>query len=450
MRFFSFIVALITTLVAFGTCRTDSVNVLFRVGQSHFDPSLGENGAVMNDFVANVRSQMGKGGVERIVIYGYASPDGQPKANERLASNRCASLAEYIASHTGVNRALIEQCPEGIGWTELRRLVATNPDVPHRDEVIDILDNTPLQVLDSRGRVVDGRKKQLMDLAGGRAWKWLTIHLFPQIRNAIGISFYTNETSDRTEELNEGVIEKCVEAKETGDQTVELQDASGEAKAPEAIQEQVTEVISIYESDDASIAHVSSGSSDESVNPLTESSEKTHSILALKTNLLYYGLLLPNAELEWLINKHWSVAVEGNVAWWGSYKKERSYRLALLDAEGRYWIKPRAPWHGMYVGLIAGGGWYDIEKGTPGHYGWGLMSGVTFGYMWPVTRTLSLEAGIGAGYAHIVDKEYEPIEGHHVYLRTRKINYFGPVKLNFSLVWRFLDRKKPIIANPAS
>lgn len=167
-----------------------------------------------------------------------------------------------------------------------------------------------------------------------------------------------------------------------------------------------------------------------------------YSCISLKTNLLYYGVLLPNIELEWLFNPHWSVALEGNLAAWGSYKRERSYRLTLIDAEGRWWFKTRGPWHGMYAGVIAGGGWYDFEKGTPGYHGWGLMTGLSFGYMWPVTRTLSLEAEIGAGFMHTRYKEYEPIENHHVYIRTKDLNYFGPIKLKFALSWRFMETFK--------
>lgn len=160
---------------------------------------------------------------------------------------------------------------------------------------------------------------------------------------------------------------------------------------------------------------------------------------AVKTNMLYYPILMPNLELEWLVNDRWSVALEGNLAWWGSYEKEQSYRVNVIDAEVRRWIKPRAPWHGMYAGLIAGGGYYDLEKGTPGYYGSGLMTGLSFGYMWPITGRLSLESELGVGYVYTRYKEYTPFEGHHVYLRTKELNYFGPIKLKFSIVWRFFD-----------
>lgn len=165
MRLLSFILVIFTAFVSVGANCADSVNVRFRVGHRYFDPSLGNNRMVMNSFVGSVRNALKEGDVERIVVYGYASPEGQPKANERLARNRCLSIAEYISAHTGVKRELIETRPEGIGWNELRALVASDPAVPYQQKVLDILDNTPLRVLDARGQVISGRKKQLMDLA---------------------------------------------------------------------------------------------------------------------------------------------------------------------------------------------------------------------------------------------------------------------------------------------
>ena len=61
---------------------------------------------------------------------------------------------------------------------------------------------------------------------------------------------------------------------------------------------------------------------------------------------------------------------------------------------------------------------------------------------WPINHKLSFEAGIGGGYAYTRYKEYTPFEGHHIYQRTKEVNYFGPLKVKFSLVWRFLDRNK--------
>ena len=158
---------------------------------------------------------------------------------------------------------------------------------------------------------------------------------------------------------------------------------------------------------------------------------------AVKTNILYDGALLPNLEAEWLINKRWSVALEGDVAWWKHDPSHRYYQLAVVSPEVRYWFRTSDLWHGMYIGLFAGGGLYDLENRKNGYQGEGAMTGLSFGYMWPIGKHLSLEAGVGAGYMYTRYKEYEPADGHYLYQRTKSLNYFGPLRVKFSIGWRF-------------
>ena len=165
--------------------------------------------------------------------------------------------------------------------------------------------------------------------------------------------------------------------------------------------------------------------------------------LALKTNLLYDAALLPNIEVEWRLNNILSLALEVGVAWWGKYSNKKSYRLAMVSPEVKRWFFTRGPWHGLSVGLFAGAGLYDFEKSTKGYRGEGVMGGLSVGYMWPVSRCLSLEAAIGGGYMFTRYKEYLPIGGHHAYQRTKNLNYFGPLKVKFSLVWRLWNINKP-------
>ncbi len=419
-------IAALTTIIVFGQSMSDSVKVYFDIAQWQFNPSLGDNAASMNAFIEKVRVAYEAHNLDRIAIRAYASPDGPDRLNQRLSVERCDAIAGLIVERAGINRNLIEAMPEGVAWAELRRLVAETPDVPSQEKILDIIDNTPVWVFDGKGRIVSSRKKQLMDLRGGRPYNWLLEHIFPKLRNSVAVSLYLR-----------------AEAPE-----VMPADDDAAAAAPDTLC--VAPVPLPVEQDSVSVAVDVAVAGDGTGEASAEGqlSPPYHRI-ALKTNLLYYGLLLPNLELEWLINKHWSVAAEGNLAWWGSYKHEKSYRLTLIDGEGRYWIKPRAPWHGMYAGVMAGGGWYDLENGSPGHYGWGVMSGLTFGYMWPIKRNLSLEAEIGAGYMYTRYKDYEPIEGHHVYLRTKEMNYFGPLKLKFSIVWRFLEVNKSKRVNTA-
>lgn len=166
--------------------------------------------------------------------------------------------------------------------------------------------------------------------------------------------------------------------------------------------------------------------------------------LAVKTNLLYDAVLMPSLEVEYRIDDRWSVNLEGDVAWWKNDGRHRYYQLATVSPEGRYWFGTRKPWHGHYVGVFGGFSWYDLENGARGYRGEAETVGLSYGYMFPVGRSLSFEAGIGIGYMHSEYEEYLPIDGHYVYQQTSRMNYFGPLKLKFALVWRLwnTDGKK--------
>ncbi len=156
---------------------------------------------------------------------------------------------------------------------------------------------------------------------------------------------------------------------------------------------------------------------------------------SIKTNLLYDAALMPSLEVEYRINERWSVAVEGNMAWWHNDGKHKYYQLATILPEARYWFKPQGQRRGHYVGLFGGGGWYDLENGGRGYKGEGGMIGLSYGYQFPVGKYFSFEAGAGVGYAHTEYEEYLPIDGHYVYQETKRTSYFGPLKLKFSWVW---------------
>ena len=102
----------------------------------------------------------------------------------------------------------------------------------------------------------------------------------------------------------------------------------------------------------------------------------------------------------------------------------------------------RQPVARHYLGVFGGFTWYDLENGKEGYQGEAEMVGVSYGYMFPIGRRLSLEAGIGLGYMHSKYEEYLPIDGHYVYQQTNRMNYFGPLKLKFALVWRLWDTDK--------
>ena len=166
--------------------------------------------------------------------------------------------------------------------------------------------------------------------------------------------------------------------------------------------------------------------------------------LSVKTNLLYDVILLPSLEFEYRFNKHWSVNLEGTMAWWHKDTKHKYYQLAQISPEVRYWFKSEGTRKGHYFGLFIGGGWYDLENGNRGYKGEGEYAGISYGYMFPIGKYFALEAGIGAGFLHANSEDYLPIDEHYVYQQSIRTNYFGPLKLKLAFVWNigcWMERK---------
>lgn len=441
-RIISCTLAIFIVFIAYGQTQTDSVKVYFNLNHASFDPTLGNNASSMDSFIDKVRMVVKSDDLDHIVIHGYASPDGTISINERLAKKRSEAIAAYIISKIGISKEKVRTKSHGVAWDELREIVADNKNIPGHDRIMEILNNKSLRLYSPDGKVVDERNKRLMSLDNGKPYRWMLEHIFPKLRYVHAISIYRkSESCDRSLVLypeNDNTTEPDpANAIIISDKENAFTDIDQDIKKfpPHDTGNELSD------KDTPTLSETQSNIINSNIPPCYR--------MALKTNMLYDAVLMPNLEIEWLFNDRWSVALEGNVAWWGKYSRNKSYRIAVIDSELRRWIKPRAPWHGMFIGLFAGGGWYDLLHGSPGYYGYGIMSGMSLGYMWPIGKRLSLEAGIGAGYLHTRIKEYQPYEGHHLYQRTRSLNYFGPLKLKLSLAWRFWDKNKSKQRNSA-
>lgn len=422
-----FIVLLISGTLAAATAAAqvpaDSAKVYFRLGHRQYDPSFENNSSGMNPFVNEVKRHNATSNIERITVRSYTSPDGSNAANERLSRNRCRTISEYLLNETGIDPSLIHTEAEGIAWDELTRMVEADTSVPYREEVLELLRTTPVWVFDDDNRVVGGRKKSLMELRGGVPYRWLYTNIFPALRNAVAVSLFVKQPDATTEP-----------AAEKNEKTESL----GNPENPENL-----ENLESLENPE----QLGSLEQLENPAPAVETLPASHTPwhrLAIKTNLLYDAILMPSLEVEYRFNDRWTVNAEGDVAWWHNDPKHKYYQVMILSGEGRYWFKHynNRPWHGFYVGAFGGGGKYDLENGNRGYKGTGYMAGISAGFMFPVNRNISFEAGLGVGYLTTKYEEYLPFEGHYVYQQTSRTGYFGPLKLKFALVWRLWDINK--------
>lgn len=413
---------LVSPLLHAGESVVDSARIYYRLGYRYVDTSLRGNGEVLKNLCAKIEKALQEDLLEKVVIYSYTSPDGTHKANLTLAARRMDSLESWLLRNTPLPETMLETNSGGIAWNLLRDAVSKS-EMQYKKEVLQILDNTPVWVFDSNGKVIGSRKKELMDLKGGVPYRYMYEHLFPDLRSSIAIMLYVRASGPKTEEEREpSASEKTSPAAPEKDMVTTVPEES----VPPATEESET-----VAPDEKATAAV----------PEQERYEPLHK-LALKTNIIYDLALMPSLEVEYMINERWSVNAEGEVAWWKNNGKHKYYQIATLSPEVRYWFKTKKRWHGHYVGLFGGGSWYDLENGKRGYKGEFWKAGLSYGYMFPIGRSLSFEAGLGLGFLRTWYEEYLPIDGHYVYQQSSRTNWIGPVKLKFTLVWRLWDENR--------
>ena len=375
------------------TCRTDTVKVYFYQGWSRISPALKDNRRALDSIVRIVQNYS-RDPRFHVYIKGWASPEGTLSFNLSLSHERAAVILDYIEERTGrpVPASAYDIAGMGIDWKGLESSVMRDSSFRYRDEVLHIVRNIPIWVF-RNGKVAGSRKKTLMDHHWGRTFNYLTSNHFPELRKAVIILEYIPLTPL----------------------------ASLHAAIPD-----------IAYSKDSLITP-----------PRPIPGHIPNYRLALKTNLLADAALMPSLEAEWLINRNWSIAAHGAVAWWSRDPAHRFYQIATIYPEARWWFKTKSPWHGHYLGLFAGGSWYDLENGGRGYQGEAGFVGISYGYMFPISRSLSFEVGLGAGYMFTRYEEYLPVPymggTHYVYQQTSQMHYFGPLKVKFAFVWRLWD-----------
>ena len=449
----------IIAVKALGETPSDSVKVYFRVGYSQFDPAFDNNGKAMDRFISLLTDANKANEIDSIVVRGYASPDGNSDANVRLSRLRCATVAELISGRADIRPSMIKTIPEGIAWGELRKMVYDNPVVPSRDKILHILDNVPVWVFNRQGAIVDGRKKQLMELDRGETYKWLLTNIFPLLRNSVAICLYTREpkkdssspaghieqmsisgdSQQRDQHKKRDIIEPLdsTTATELAD-SIEFSDSTGlkiasdtfeiSDSAEELRETNVTSVIEQY----------------------VTSVEANHRAfnMAIKTNMLYDAALIPNIGAEFYLGKDLSIYGEWMYAWWDNNKRHRYWRVYGGDLGLRWWFGKKAnakPLTGHHLGIYGGILTFDFETGNTGYMGgkpggtlwdrWLLNAGIEYGYSLPVAKRLNIDFSIGLGCLTGNYIKYYPFDNDYYFDKEYHMLNFGLTKAEISLVW---------------
>ena len=409
------VVGIILAAAAKGQYATDTTVVYYNRGRSDIDFSLCNNKAALERFIRRFNAESGDS-IRYLVSFrldAYSSPDGITVANKRLSENRAKRLLEYIRSHIDFPESLLTVQSHGIDWAGLESQVAER-DIPYKDEVLDVLRNTPEWIYDDDNRVIDGRKHRLGMLRGGVPYNYLMEHVFPLLRRSCVTLSYTVEQT-ATPQPQQSVGEPAAE-----------QPAAEPEQPRQAVVAQPEPV------------------------PVLPSADKRafHPLLAVKTNLLYWAgvmpdfkhyTFVPNLEIEYFFKEHWSLSATGNYMK-RSYGNDDFFSISAWSVEPRWWFKGDGRFRWFYLGAYGQVGDYDVQNnrtaldGTTGKL-WG--AGLSAGAAIPFSNRLGLEVGIRGGDRHAGMKEYVHEAPDYFLERKGTDNHWGVTGIKASLYYRF-------------
>lgn len=164
-----------------------------------------------------------------------------------------------------------------------------------------------------------------------------------------------------------------------------------------------------------------------------EEAEKDDYTLSLRANLLRWATLTPDLGIEWRINRHVGVLVNGSWTSWSWDNKNRRYALWEVNPEVRWYLGERKAW---YVGAMFKAGQFNYKLSGTGKQGDLLGGGITGGYQLKLNKSLSMDFSLGLGYVNADYEKYEVIDGVRVRRGTENKNWWGPVNAGVTLVWK--------------
>ena len=404
------VVLMPTTLLAnaYAASIQDSLRttIYFRPGYSLLELSYRDNAANMKALTQGIQTIKGNPCVQlqHIRILSAASPEGNSALNKRVAKRRGERLRDYLKETLVLPDSIFTVSSAGEDWQGLASLIAKEK-TPWRNKALQIIRHTPEWVT-RNGKVVDGRKRQLQNLDGGKAWKYMLDNHFYTLRTGAVVVC----------EVKTLAAESTPSAAEARSEQARLESASQSPSSPPfpAIPSQV---------------HPSSESQ----------APPVASYFALKSNLLYDALLVPNLSLEASIGSGWTLGAGGMFAWWSKDAKHRYWRIYGGDLEIRKYFGTLAkskPLQGHHLGIYGDFLTYDFEFGAKGYQSKATYAaGIKYGYSHPIANRLNLDFALGIGYLHSNYKTYVPRDGCYVYQETKKRKWLGPTQAEISLVW---------------
>lgn len=166
-----------------------SLIIYYRQNRTDIDPDYMDNHIWLRQLIDAVKAieASADSRVLRLVIAGFASPEGTPDHNDMLAWERAQTMKNLITEKTMLDEDKIRVYNGSEDWLGLRSMVESSIlSIKEKEDVLRIIDTLPRE----EGSAKDGRLGELQRLNGGRTYKYLYENIFPELRNAAYIKVY--------------------------------------------------------------------------------------------------------------------------------------------------------------------------------------------------------------------------------------------------------------------
>lgn len=391
----------------------DSVKIFFRQGKINLDPTLSDNQWALNRIADTLRSNYADSAYQlrKILVVGAASPEGSPGINRWLSEKRADVLFNHLSKYATLPDSLKSSRFIGPDWMGLLKLAKHDSLLPFREETLSLLSQIAGETEAGIGTQSNRQGNQLeriRTLRGGIPYQYMYKKYFPSLRASQLFLWYNR------------VYKPLI---------------------PSTMPEWKIVKLSVDTTITSDSIHI------EPILIEPGQPRKLHYV-ALRMNMLYDALLMPNIGCEMYLGKSWSVAANWLYGWWKTDRRHWYWRAYGGDIAVRKWLGKAAeekPLTGHHIGIYAQIFTYDFEMGSRGYMGgkpggtiWNKMNlamGAEYGYSLPIARKLNIDFSLGMGYWGGIYHEYKPRNHYYVWQATKERRWIGPTKLEVSLVW---------------
>lgn len=395
---------------------SDSVEIRFRQSKWNLDPTLDGNGQALDSIHRRLTYIQGDSiyRISQVSVTGAASPEGSEVFNKFLSEKRAETLFNHLKDYVKLSNAERRYEYRGRDWHRLLDLAEKDPDLPYREEVLSLI-RTIAEEKGFTGKEPDNSLGRLKQLRGGLPYSYLYRNIFPAVRASRLVFDYSARLS------------------------------------PAVAAAGIENLIACHIDSVASIKSILPGihSLDSVLFSTSSLSSASPFYMAVRSNMLYDALLLPNIGVDFYLGKGFTFGVNWLYGWWSCDSKHWFWRAYGGEINMRWYPWRRndggTPFAGHHFGLLGQVYIYDFEMGkngemggTPGRnifHGPFWSAGVEYGYTIPVGTRLSLDFSLGIGYATGRCHTYNPRDTHYVWESTRRRRYIGPTKAEIALVW---------------